>query len=75
MQSYIASYITRNLLKITKKSNCSQNIHLNAVDGQRLQRNYVLNKKKCVMDLFILSSYELMNLLLTKYVEAITQIL
>lgn len=45
MQSYIASYITRNLLKITKKSNCLQNIHLNAVDGQRLQINYILNKK------------------------------
>lgn len=66
VQSYIAGYITRKLQKIVKCSNCKQNIRMNAVDGQRLQRNDVINK----MDLYgglMYASYELFEL--TKQLE------
>lgn len=65
-QSYIAGYITRKMQKTVKCSDCLTTIRMNAVDGQRLQRNDVINK----MDLYgglMYASYELFEL--TKQLE------
>ncbi|KAH0549860.1 hypothetical protein KQX54_015363 [Cotesia glomerata] len=61
VQSYIAGYLTRKMQKIVKCSDCLITLRMNAVDGQRLQRNDVINK----MNLFgglMYASYELFEL-------------
>ncbi|XP_012267459.2 uncharacterized protein LOC105693038 [Athalia rosae] len=66
VQPYIAGYITRKIHKIVKCTDCLTTIHMNAVDGQRVQRNDVIHKMNIYGGLMY-PSYKLFEL--TKQLE------